>query len=366
MSRKKKISALFTVGILLVITPFVVGYLLPGDPEPDDHEAEYFPVQDTETGKWGFIDKKGDDYTKMLFDWSGDWRQGMGQIEVDGLMGYIDKDFNKTGDYAITPRFKVLGKRDIPARPFFNGLALARADSGKWGYIDRKGKWAIEPRFPENRDYPGMPAGDFSEGLAWFQVVEMYQRNKTDGNGTLIRDADNKPIKEWYPRRKMGYIDTQGEVVIEPTYDVVADFGEGLAGVHIKRDKEWGFIDRAGKRVIPAKFDQVGRFSHGVCAVQLGDLWGYIDEEGEWVIQPQFSQVGDFSNGLAAARLPGQRWGYIDKKGKWVIRPRFDHYDSPGYTGDPRGFENGLAQVSDKGARVYIDKRGRQVWPKDD
>lgn len=362
MDQRKRFLLLLTVGLLLM-APVIYTVVKPGDPPPGPHTAEYFPVQDPGTGKWGFIDNQGKPITAMVFDWAGDFRMGLGLAESGGAIGYINASFAETGEWAISPRFELLHPGDLPAHSFFDGLALARGDDGRWGYIDMSGKWAIEPRFDEApRDYPGVPAGDFSDGRAWFQVVEMDERYKLDENEDIVRDENNKPVMEAYPRRRMGFIDRRGKVVIEPKYEVVSDYGEGLAAVWIKSHGQWGFIDRDGKQAIGPAFEGVGRFSEGRCAVRKNGLWGYIDPEGNWLIEPRFAEARQFLDGLAAAR-EGERWGYIGTDGAWVIEPVYDNFEDYAHPGDPSPFENGLASVTLNGQPIYIDSTGKQVWP---
>ena len=83
-------------------------------------------------------------------------------------------------------------------------------ENGKFGYIDKKGKIVIKPRFDDTLG--------FSEKLA----------------GVKIGD-------------KWGYIDKEGEIVIMPRFDDVEDFSEGLAGV--KTGDKWSYIDKEGKMV---------------------------------------------------------------------------------------------------------------------
>ncbi|MFN3168731.1 MAG: WG repeat-containing protein [Phycisphaeraceae bacterium] len=363
MDRRKRFTALLTIGVLLLLTPLVLRFLMPAQAEVGPSTADHFPVQDPKTGRWGFIDKTGAPSSPMVFDWTGDFRHGLGLAELDGAMGYIDETYTDTGNWAIANRFVLRHPGDQPAHGFFDGLALVRdASSGAWGYIDREGKWAIEPRFVESRDYPGVPAGDFSDGLAWFQVVEMDERYKLDAEGNMVRDGEGKPVMQPYPRRRIGYIDLDGEVFIEPRFEMAADFGEGLAGVRDKSQSAWGFIDRAGKRVIAPKFEAVGRFSEGLCAVKHHGKWGYIDKQGGWVIEPAYAEARQFLGGRAAVR-EGKLWGYIDKKDAWVIRPAFDNFEDYAHPGDPSPFENGLARVTLNGRRVYIDAQGERVWP---
>lgn len=363
MDRRKRFTALLTIGLLLLLTPFVLRFLMPASADVEPHTAEYFPVQDPETGKWGFIDNTGKPVTPMVFDWAGDFRQGRGLAEAEGAMGYIDSTFAETGKWAISPRFEVRSESDQPAHGFFDGLALVRDnESGKWGYIDTSGNWVIEPRFIESDDYPGVPAGDFADGLAWFQAVEMDERYKIDADGDMVRNSAGKPVMEDYPRRRVGYIDRDGKVVIEPRFEMAADFGDGLAGFRDKSHDAWGFIDRAGKRMIPPKYEQIGRFSEGLCAVREDGLWGFITTEGKWAIKPRYAEARQFLEGFAAVR-EGDLWGYINAEGKWAIHPAYDNFDFYAHPGDPRPFENGVAQVTLNGKRIYINKAGEQVWP---
>ncbi|MEM9110759.1 MAG: WG repeat-containing protein [Planctomycetota bacterium] len=373
MDRRKTFLILATVGALLVSVPFLYRHFAgQSDPAPPS-TAEYFPVQDPDTGLWGFIDSGGNPVTPIVFDWAGDYRHGLGLAEQDGAMGYIDATFRDTGKWAIFPRFELTDPGDQSAFGFFEGRALARDTSGRWGYIGPEGKWAIEPRFAESpRDYPGVPAGNFSDGLAWFQIVEMGERNKLDENDEFVLDAEGKPIKEAHPRRRVGFIDRNGEVVIDARYEMAHDFGEGLAAVRIKSHDAWAFINKDDRRVIPPSYDAVGRFSGGLCAVGVNlkvdnvgvERWGYIDPAGNEVIGKRFDEARDFSEGLAAVR-EGEKWGYINIEGEWVIPPTFDNYEDYAHPNDPRPFENGLARVSLDRQLIYIDRQGAQVWPKD-
>jgi hypothetical protein len=130
-----------------------------------------------------------------------------------------------------------------------------------WGYKDRHGKVAIEPRYPM--------AGRFSRGIA----------------PVVIGDT-------W------AYIDSTGKVIVRPfVYDNGPDyFHEGLA--RYVEDRKIGFFDRHGRIVIKAQFDFAEPFSHGrakVCQgcrkvaagehfTMEGGKWGFIDRAGRLVI----------------------------------------------------------------------------------
>ena len=81
----------------------------------------------------------------------------------------------------------------------------------------------------------------------------------------------------------------------------------------IDRNGVWGFINDAGQIVIEPVFEQVSYFSEGVAAVRLNGKYGYIDKTGKTIIQPQFDYAFGFREGLAWVQ--GDQSGFIDKTG---------------------------------------------------
>jgi hypothetical protein len=124
--------------------------------------------------------------------------------------------------------------------------------NGKYGYINPKGEYVINPQF-EWADF-------FSEGLAPVRI---------DG--------------------KHGFIDKKGQIAINPQFEWVDFFSEGLAPVKI--GDKWGFIDKKGKIVINPLFEWADPFSEGLASVMIGDKWGFIDKKGKIVINPLFDWV---------------------------------------------------------------------------
>lgn len=59
------------------------------------------------------------------FDSAWSFSEGLAPVEVGGKWGYVDK----TGKYAISPQFD-------RAFPFSEGLAAAKA-GGKWGFVQK-------------------------------------------------------------------------------------------------------------------------------------------------------------------------------------------------------------------------------------
>ena len=62
---------------------------------------------------------------------------------------------------------------------------------------------------------------------------------------------------------KFGFIDKFGKVVIEPQFQGVYDFSDGLAKIYTSGEFNTAYIDETGKVVIEPKFDIGSDFSEG-------------------------------------------------------------------------------------------------------
>jgi hypothetical protein len=83
-------------------------------------------------------------------------------------------------------------------------------------------------------------------------------------------------------KRKYGFMDNRGTVVISPVYDFADFFSEGLALIEI--DELYGFVDRDGKIIIEPMFKFADSFSEGLAFVNYQDECCWIDLSGEVVI----------------------------------------------------------------------------------
>jgi hypothetical protein len=204
---------------------------------------------------------------------------------------------------------------------------LQMSVGGKKGYIDDLGKLVINPQWDS--------ANGFADGRAlvcvgecdWDHVLGYHY-----GKNFAIEDLDQT--------FKYGYIDENGKMVINPTYEDARDFSEGLASVcagagcylgtqNKGKEKKWGFIDKQGNTVIPFQFESAFEFHEGFAPVFVGGKGGYIDKNGRFVINPQFASTFNFENGVAQVCVGNDekdsrsrtKCGYIDKSGKYIWQP---------------------------------------------
>ena len=76
-----------------------------------------------------------------------------------------------------------------------------------------------------------------------------------------------------------GYMNAQGDTIIEPQFDYAYKFSEGFATVVI--DEKYGFIDDRGHLTLTPQFDKVGSFSEGLAFFQNDDDYGYVDKNAK-------------------------------------------------------------------------------------
>jgi hypothetical protein len=187
---------------------------------------------------------------------------------------------------------------------------------------------------------------------------------------------------------KWGYINKNGEYVINPQFREADFFREGLARV-VSLDGKTGFISSDGKYAIAAQYKSATQFSEGlafvvsensypICIDKTGETkfslkqaqlvfpfheglalivsseekCGFVNKEGKTVINPQlFDEAYHFSEGFARIKQ-NNKCGFIDKSGKIIINPQFD---------DVSDFIKGKALVSNGKQQGYIDTKGNYV-----
>ena len=208
---------------------------------------------------------------------------------------------------------------------------------------------------------------------------------------------------------KWGYVDRDGNWIIEPRWEQADDFSEGRAAVG--NGQRWGIIDRSGEPVLELRYESPSRitvngerissspfepFSEGCAAAEIftsqaeylfvdrdgglhrptlpdgrelaglgnfseGLAWfswsedlewhyGWLDSRGEVAIPAEFADAGDFVGGLAPAESSRGGAGFIDPDGRLVLPRKWTLKSA-------RAFSEGLAPVSVKAfSTIYMDQ----------
>jgi len=241
--------------------------------------------------------------------------------------------------------------------------ASVKTSSGvKWGYIDGRGNWRIQPQYEYASDFQtnGLARvqslghngvinasgeyvvrpiydsiGEFSEGRS--AVIDKQGFKLMDESGRIVTKKAYSFISSMKNGRayftdsmsgKYGYLDRNGNEVITAQYEEAGDFSDGKAVVKVK-EGEYALIDPDGKRLATYPYAYVGALGDGLLPFrkEANGRYGYIDEKGAVVIQPSFTGAFAFQEGRAVVNTAEDyknSYGLIDKSGRYVIRPGYN------------------------------------------
>lgn len=166
------------------------------------------------------------------------------------------------------------------AGSFQNGIAAVQKD-GQWFLIDTKGN-KISDYFA---DIVVDSNGKYLSGEVMIAAKEngkyqMFDENGKEMNTFSASNMDICSVDGWIAFEKdgkWGFVDTEGNVVIEPVYHQAKSFSYGLAAVC--EDGKWGFINQSNELVIDFQFAGADYFNaNGSCMIR-GDAPNADDEE---------------------------------------------------------------------------------------
>ena len=255
-------------------------------------------------GKWGYIDKTGKEVIYPQFTSAYDFSEGVAAVSKFVNYHYTEYGFiNNQGEYSF-PAGKIKNVTYIIKGDFVNGFALIEGDVnhslaygldyGGLGYISNDGKAKVKGGFRELYNYSdnGLARAQKSVGhkYGFINAKQQWAINPIfDDAGDFIEGLARVKINS-----NWGFINQSGDVVINKN-----------------------ILNSKTEIQTSAPFDAVSDFSDGLAIVQTRQKLGYIDKSGNWVIQPELLGAKPFVNGIARVKLPDRKgWNYIDKSGK--------------------------------------------------
>ncbi len=214
----------------------------------------------------------------------------------DGTYIYIDQDgqIRKVPDEIYKDPGMISSKRAVACK------------DGKYGYLDENMEPVGKFSWDELTGIKGS-TGAARKDKKWVLVnkegkakdEQKYEDVIVDENGFC---SNQKCI---FVKDKKGYrlINAKGKRIGKLTFDDAKAFTEdGCAAVC--RDGKWGFVNTDGELVIDYTYEDAQSFRNGLAAVNADGLWGYVDEEGKMMITPRFTAATHFSGaGTAAVQI---------------------------------------------------------------
>ena len=368
--KSKKTKGVVIALIILVILVLVsaAGYLVydmfiaKNDKTSEEYTLFYEDLVPVKSGdKWGYMNTAGELAINPQFESAGRFFEGLASVKMNGKYGYIDN----TGNFVINAQWDYAGA-------FEDGLAIVGngKEDSKYGYIDKTGNYIVNPQFSY--------AKDFSDGLAVVKSNDKYGYIGKDGKYVInpqyeyARDFKNgmAVVSVDY---KYGFIDFSGKIVITPQYDSIYpkikldsdDYSydlqpktgeEGNYLIPVKLNEKWGFIDNTGKTIINPQFESLTYFHNGVAMVTLDGKFGFINEDGKYTTNPILDYVEfsyNYKSGDLCPYSQDNKIGYVNPTdGGAYIQPQYD---------DGGKFNNGFAIVEKDGKYGYINSENETI-----
>lgn len=345
-------------------------------------------------GLYGFIDNNGKVVIKPQFDLALNFSENLAYARKDSVYGFIDKNGSFIIEHTLPKKYSfskllrtpVIEEKGIfgnyPKREdirFSNGLCLFLDNTtNKYGYINKYGDYKIAPKFES--------AFPFSEGLAVIQIDGKFGFINTEGNividciydhansfccnraickfqKTVIRKLDGREIP--FYRMNVVVIDKTGAIINAP--QGMAGLNDFSQNISVKFDinkllqtgKGKTFLDKDLNLMTEYYFEDAKDFSENWAAIKVNGKWGFLKIDFQTIIEPTFDDVQNFHDSLAPVKADG-KWGFINEAGDLIIENKYDTVSV---------FSNNLAYVvyDDNGFKIegFIDKFGKIIWYKE-
>ncbi len=230
--------------------------------------------------------------------------------------------------------------------------------TGKYGYLNDDGTWFAPPIYEKAEDFEtscievsrmtknGLENfllnlkgkeipfqhktmdWHFSSGLCPFSIGEAPEKGTYYNDFYQEYDDVNSGI--W------GYINDDGEVVVEPQYIYATGFyaAEKYAVVAkvIDGDVRWGGINTKGEETIPVIYKNLyTRWGEAVIFEnEENNLYGMMDFEGNIIVEPQFNYIDEYNkehNLITAGDHEYAQGVFSLDENRYIIPPKYDCVD---------------------------------------
>lgn len=147
---------------------------------------------------------------------------------------------------------------------------------------------------------------------------------------------------------------TSGKKVLEPKYEFIDNFSDGLA--RVTNNYMWGAINEKGEIVVPLIYNHgIFRSRKGNSIVNKNNLWGLVNTSNDFVLPLRFSNISynEQHNLYVAVDSTGQNL-YSAKGEKLTAKP-YEHIEV--------FFTNGFTKVRQNNLKGMIDTNGAEIIP---
>lgn len=264
--------------------------------------ADYIPV--CLGDKWGYINNYGGQLGEFIYDTATPYFYAFAydgetmlsstvycaMVNYAGINQIVDSDGNR---YALCKEniTDILGMQK-------SGYGLVKNGNGKYVFVNSEFK-VISNEF----EFVGQTSSDgmsvFTAGGKAGAIDSSFQ---TVINAEYDAFAQNAYGESFNAGRGFGLksgkytlLDYTGSVIGTDSYDDAHGFYPNATLAAVCKNGKWGFIDTEGNVVIDYQFENAKSFSNGLAAVCRNGKWGFINSDGKLAIDYIFDDAFAFN-----------------------------------------------------------------------
>lgn len=236
--------------------------------------------------------------------------------------------------------------QDGEATYICSGCNETKVDVAPKGHVERVAE-AVDPSCVENGYTEGTECVFCKTVMSGRQVINPTGHKYSDENDESCNACDFKrEINNFFIRglaaapalgengkRLFGFINPDGEFVIDPIFEAVApDYFVLDESALVRKDGKWGYIDISGNFICEPSFNYAEQFKRdGFAAVCAINKWGIIDKTGTFIVEPVFDSFPGISDsefcfnelGLITVEVSG-KFGFVNRSGEIIVPPELD------------------------------------------
>lgn len=207
------------------------------------------------------------------------------KADAKGRYGYFDNDDKEV----IKCQFDEAG-------PFINGVAKV-VKGGSFGLIDTNGKYVGKGPYSAMEEY-------MADGVAYYLIAvggapAKPGKKRDAGAPPRFRGSSASPIEG----ARWGIIDTKGETIIAPEYDLISNPIDDVIYVILKG--KTGFYSTSLKPIVEPTYTYMGSFGEGTTTwvniggkfkgnMISGGKYGIVDISGKMLLPAEYESIAAF------------------------------------------------------------------------
>lgn len=145
------------------------------------------------------------------------------------------------------------------------------------------------------------------------RVPQKIESNSIPDN--ILRILYYKPQPENSP--KIGYLNTKGEIIVKPKYNMASDFYDNHA--NIIKDSIYGYINKKGVEVLLKNYDNVFFYYGDTGIAKKNGKYGLINRKGDSITEFKYTMVNNFGFNHFICKTKNKRSYILNSDGKIIF-----------------------------------------------